>query len=321
MMRKTASIILLLLTALAACSKVTKVDDSQLSKLSANPYANWNGKPVPPPSQKIDSASLAALHQLVLSTKCAMPACHDGSFEPDMRTIESAYSTLVYHPVIKNDAAHSFTYRVVPYDTAKSWMHLRITTNDKVLGRMPLYDSLAPWQVNMITNWILNGAKDIFGNVAREPNTQPTTFGIVAYLPDFGFYRVDTTRKPTIINAFYIPKNTNVDIYFGLYDDKTAPPQFIYNKVKFSTDASNFSNALTKDLVLKNPPYMAPAFGNNGSYPYYYHVSLNTSLFKPGDMVFMRVYVQDADHSSPTEIPSTGSQYGLQTYFSFVVTP
>ncbi|MBK7268515.1 MAG: hypothetical protein IPI07_03030, partial [Flavobacteriales bacterium] len=33
-----------------------------------------------------------------------MSGCHDGTFEPEFRTIASAYNSLVYHPVIANDA-------------------------------------------------------------------------------------------------------------------------------------------------------------------------------------------------------------------------
>src|ERR1035437_6295213 len=71
--------------------------------------------------------SLYMVHSKVLSVSCALPACHDGSFEPDFRTIESAFNTLVYHPVIKNNSPQSFKYRVVPHQPANSVLYERIT--------------------------------------------------------------------------------------------------------------------------------------------------------------------------------------------------
>ena len=51
----------------------------------------------------------------VFAPYCANSGCHDGSFEPDFRTIESSYSTLVYHPVIKNNQSATYQYRVSPW--------------------------------------------------------------------------------------------------------------------------------------------------------------------------------------------------------------
>ena len=77
-----------------------------------------------------------------------------------------------------------FEYRVMPGDTANSWLHERITTNDSILGRMPLYDTLFPEEIALIENWILDGAKDAFGNSAVVPNLQPNFFGVIAYEND-----------------------------------------------------------------------------------------------------------------------------------------
>src|SRR5690606_21384986 len=87
----------------------------------------------------LNPTSFAGLHKKIFSTKCAMPLCHDGTFEPDFRTIESAYNTLVYHPVVKNNVNNDFTYRVVPHDPDNSWLMERLITDDPGLGRMPIY--------------------------------------------------------------------------------------------------------------------------------------------------------------------------------------
>jgi hypothetical protein len=53
--------------------------------------------------------------------------------------------------------------------------------------------------------------------------------------------------------------------------------------------------------------------------PYYHHFKINTANFNLNQPQYFRVYVQDKDHSTPTEIPSDGSQLYLLTFFSFVV--
>jgi hypothetical protein len=126
----------------------------------------------------VSSTSFVKLHRDVLGPSCNVMGCHDGSFEPDFRTVESAYNTLVYHTIIKNNLAEDFTYRVVPGDTALSVLHERLTnccfvnTND----RMPqdnIGNALPEADLDAVTAWILEGAKDITGAIPNEPNNLP----------------------------------------------------------------------------------------------------------------------------------------------------
>src|SRR3982750_3430964 len=48
-----------------------------------------------------DPNSIQGLHKNIFFPRCAKSGCHDGTFEPDYRTVMSTYSTLVYAPVIK----------------------------------------------------------------------------------------------------------------------------------------------------------------------------------------------------------------------------
>ena len=79
----------------------------------------------------------------VFQPKCAQPACHDGAFSPDFRTIESAYASLVYNDVVKK--LSPWKYVITPGDTANSWLWQRVnhemivSGNDTSQGRMPLY--------------------------------------------------------------------------------------------------------------------------------------------------------------------------------------
>lgn len=290
---------------------------TEVQPLPFNPYdtLDYSQNDVPP--IPIDSNSFLGIHKYILSVKCAQPACHDGSFEPDYRTAMSAYNTLVYAPVIKNNATNTFTYRVVPGDTAMSWLHERITTDDAVLGRMPLYDSLPKRQIELITNWIQQGAKDIFGNTPAEPNTQPFFYGVNAFLTSNNM-RVDTARGDFFLNPFMVPSNSEIKIWFGILDDTPVPVLTGQNRVKFSTDPYDFSASPFNDLNFQITPFAGHAFDGSPA-DYYLSYTFNTSQFNPGDVVYMRVYTQDPDHTNQTEIPSDASPFYFKTYFAFVV--
>lgn len=283
----------------------------------ANPYDNldYNDSIVPP--IPVDSNTFVGIHKYILAVKCGVPACHDGTFEPDYRTVQSAYQTLVYAPVFKNSPDSAFTHRVVPFDTAMSWLHERITTNDAILGKMPLYDTLPPQQIELITNWILDGAKDPFGNTPNLPNPQPSFFGVYAELVSNGM-RVDTMRGDFIFNPFMVPQNEIVDIWFGVYDDATWTPLMGAKKIRFSTNPLEF-NGPDYNLITEFTPQSYPTL-YSGPVPYWHlHYEVNTAQWNPGDVVYMRIYVQDADHSTPTEIPTNSSPFYFQTYHAFTV--
>ena len=89
----------LIVLILASCS-----EDSKQVK---NPYDNQepeNADGVVVNADKdLDPNSIAALHKDIFKPTCANSGCHDGNFEPDFRTIESSYNTLVNQPIVKND--------------------------------------------------------------------------------------------------------------------------------------------------------------------------------------------------------------------------
>ena len=278
------------------------------------------------PDDTVDAASFVGLHKYIFSTTCAVPGCHDGSFEPDFRTLESAYNTLVYHPVVKNDTGNNFQYRVVPGDAQESWLHERITTEDAVLGRMPLYDSLSPEEIQHITAWIEEGAEDPFGNSPVLPSYYPTFFGLLVYENDTLGMRYDTMRAD-IIEPMEFPQGKMMEVWIGLADrsvDGNYQPayDFTYNKYKISNHLFDYTfkpeMALTVEPAAQ--PFMGPnPVGGTEKLPYYHHFMINTSLFPLNQVQYFRVYVKDADHSSPTEIPSGDSPFYLLTYFSFIV--
>ena len=120
------------------------------------------------PDGTLNPVSLAGLHRNIFRKTCANSGCHDGTFEPDFRTISSTYNTLVYHPIIKNDPQEAFEFRVVPGNVNQSLLIARLTYDiDGNSGMMPLItepDSDWPEKreeyIDNIKTWISNGAKE-----------------------------------------------------------------------------------------------------------------------------------------------------------------
>lgn len=275
----------------------------------------------------IDSNSFLGLHTYIFKPTCAIPACHDGSFEPDFRTVQSAYNTLVYHPVIKNDADGSFTYRVVPGDTTASWLYERITTDDETLGRMPLYDTLTQSELQSIITWIADGAKDVMGNSPTLTDYNfPQSIGFLAYLNDTTGSRLDDNRVNSV-SPMKLPAGENVEIWFSSYDFD-ADSNFYwgytltFNKARISDDALGFSDfdEYTMEVESAATPYIGPIYWDSTYYTYYYqHFTFNTSAYIPGRIYFLRFYIKDADHPYATEIPDAGTNPYILTYFAFIV--
>ncbi|HIF14117.1 MAG TPA: hypothetical protein EYQ86_01765, partial [Bacteroidetes bacterium] len=116
MKRKKINITLLLILSLIvffACNKTEKIIERNYTGLpTSNPYDEIEYDDSLIQSITLDSFSIAGLHSYIFEVKCADPACHDGSFDPDFRSIQSTYNTLVYQEVIKK--LNPWEFRVVP---------------------------------------------------------------------------------------------------------------------------------------------------------------------------------------------------------------
>ena len=177
-MKKHQSILgaLFLLLALCTCKK----------KDTANPYDSID-RTVPnynPTPASLPEGSFAWLHANVFKPTCANSGCHDGTFEPEFRTMASAYNSLVRQPTISNDSAQSFSVRVLPGDANGSWLHERlINFVPNTSGIMPLVtEPSSDWPakktmyIQKITDWINAGAPDMYGNPAPAANAEQHEF-------------------------------------------------------------------------------------------------------------------------------------------------
>ncbi|MBK7335781.1 MAG: hypothetical protein IPJ00_06285 [Saprospirales bacterium] len=288
-------------------------------------YPN-NENPTPP----VDSNTFLGLHTYVFSKSCNLPGCHDGTFEPDFRTVQSAYNSLVYHPIVKNYPTGPLAYRVSPGDTSQSMMWHRINRhNPPNFERMPSSgNKLTPQVLQKIGAWIMGGAKDIYGQGPSQTSLQPTCYGVVGVLPNQGDFRVDTARGPVFYNPFMTPADEDLTLWFLYLDvtpagDSTLGNFLTYNKIKFSTNPVDFSNAIELNMELTLiPDFFDSVFSQPAGFPlpHYQKVTINPAAlgFLPGQVVYFRTYVKDSDHSAPTEIPENESQIPLQTYFAFI---
>ncbi len=307
--------LLLPLFSLAACRHAEPV--APVNPFDAIDY-DPPGVSLPAP----DSASIVGLHQYIFSVSCAVPGCHDGSFEPDFRTVQSTHSTLIYHPVIKNTQDERFRFRVIPYDVQNSWLHHRVTTNDPVLGRMPLYDNpLSTGAVAKIEAWIQAGAPDMLGNASRFPDRQPQVTGIAAFLDFNGFeYRVDTIRNNPPFGPFGTLSGRNMTIWIGVQDDSTDIADLQNSALRLSPSFDDFSGAVTRAATYSAAPKIVPDYygpGNAGVF--HWKVELNTGDFPTQAITFFRYYTQDAGHATPLEFPRNEHPLEYKFFMSFYI--
>lgn len=293
-----------------------------------NPYANIV-QPAPdynPTADDLPEGSFAWLHGKIFRPTCANSGCHDGTFEPEFRAIGSAYNSLVNHPVISNDPGSTFEYRVVPYNSAESWLHERLTVDvENLSGIMPLEFGDSDWPENdsyyiqKITEWINSGAKDMYGNPApsAEANMPPLVYGMVIYPHD------NTTTpysrdedSPYGIGSFEVP-NELVDIWIFPYDDNAGVNQFQSISLKAAESATDFSTFLSANFALQTP--ISGYDFNNSPQDLYYKCTLDLSTATPGETWYLRCYLDDGVQPSITEIPNDASQPFWYLLFSLTI--
>ena len=280
-------------------------------------------------------SSFASLQNNIFQPYCNNSGCHDGTFEPDFRTIESSYSTLVYQPVIKNSPAETYQYRVRPGESDKSVLYARLladasgtSTFDNNSQVMPLTadivydpDQSHPWHgvknqlIPKIKDWIDSGAKDIFGDLPLEPNNKPEMRGCIAFLIG---QTTPLNREPPR-GSIYIPSTAlSVDFWFSVLDDIQNSSELTYNKIKLSKNLVNFNSQPSYPLEVISPPIIETGFYQSTTDNFYHKYTLDMSSYNSGDVVFMKIYVQD-NVNPLTEIPSNGAEYEIIKHFTFTV--
>ncbi len=280
------------------------------SKTEPNPYDALNQGNDDPVVDTLDPYGFASIHRDIFEAKCAMPACHDGAFEPDFRTPNSAYYSLVYHGVVKNHPEKEFQFRVVPNDTSNSWLWERITTDNDTLGRMPLYaPPLSNSELERIATWINSGAKNTLGEKPSYPNTKPNVLYYAALSPDYQTNYSDNRVNGVNTNPFIAPNNALMKVVCFVEDDSTEIQDFTVNELYISESLDDFSQAMVVNAQFVD-------LGQNGQY---WMADVNTGQFNQGTIYYMRYKVGDGDNPSPTLFPENKTANVYKTYWSFYI--
>jgi hypothetical protein len=278
-----------------------------------------------PSVNNLPEGSFAWLHAKVFRPTCANSGCHDGTFEPEFRSIASSYNTLVNQPVITNDANSTFIHRVVPGNAASSLLHERLTNFiPNTSGKMPLVFDVA-WSedstlyIQKITDWINQGAKDMYGNPA--PSAEANTAPIVYALAIFPQGNTTTpysreTDSPNGIGAILVP-NGMVDVWIAAYDDNAGVNEFASIDLKVSPGATLFSSVAQSPFIL-SAPIEGLDFSSSPT-TFYYKATINLSALATGSSYYLRTYLNDGVQTTSSEVPNDSSSPFWYLYFSIKV--
>jgi len=260
----------------------------------------------------LSSTSFVKLHRDVLGPSCNVMGCHDGSFEPDFRTVQSSYNTLVYHPILKNNLNETFTYRVVPGDTSNSVLHERLTnccfvnTND----RMPqdnIGNALPQEDLDKVANWILDDAKDITGSIPNEPNNLPNIKYYYVTNTTYDSTYSDNREDGVFYKPFLMPANEQVNFIFRVTDDNTNAGAMLVNELSISEYQDNFTNSIDVTAQIFESTY------------HVWILTFDTSILEVGKTYFFRYTINDGENAENTIYPNHQTSYVYKSMWSFTV--
>jgi hypothetical protein len=274
-----------------------------------------------PQVDNLPMGNFAWLHNKIFKPTCANSGCHDGTFEPHFNTIASAYVSIVNHPVISNDAAFSFVYRVAPGSANGSLLVERLTNEiPNSSGMMPLQtEPGSDWPANaanyiaQIESWINNGAKDMYGNAAPGAGGDfpPQVNGFLAF-PE-GNTTDAYPREDGIGTTPILVDAAEVDLWMLIEDDNTLPQNMTSTSVKIATSTDSFAAADEYPTSVQ-PGLTALDFSNSPA-TFIHRTTIDLSAASSGDYFFVRTYWDDGVQPSITEIPNDGSNAAISAIF------
>lgn len=288
-------------------------------ELPPNPFDNDNPSDTAQ-AVYLEPTSIEGLHQNIFKPTCANSACHDGTFEPDFRTIESTYYSLVYHDIIKQNPSNILDYRVLPGNANESMVIERLTVDlGGNSGIMPLVvDPNSDWNdrkasyIQNVRDWINDGAKDVFGNASQSVNFKPQLLGFM--ITKTGNL---TPMSRNIEGFIEIPNGTpSIDLYLAIDDMETLPTGFSLNDIQISISADDFSLASNDTLqVIAAQNFV----GYSGAMvPHQFKITINNPLgnWSQNQRLFLNVKVDDGDNGI-SNLPGVYAMEHIKRYYSF----
>ncbi len=271
---------------------------------------------------QLDATSIEGLHANIFRPTCANSGCHDGTFEPDFRTVSSTYNTLVYQPIVKNDPQGSYAVRVKPGSVNESMLMARLTIDiDNNSGIMPLaVEPDSDWPNNSdayiqnVSDWIQAGAKDLFGNSPNTSNQLPQMEGAMARANGVWLERSGNGQSSISI----LETVNSIELFFAFSDDATSSQDLTENTVRFSSQKNDYENAETLNLQVSNSAEQQVGyFGNTVSY--YHSITINPQDYASlGETIYFRTKIKDGDNPV-IEIPADAGADYIKDYFSFTI--
>ena len=315
MMRKPLFIVAVVLLSFWGCKRE-----------SINPYDAIQDEDTAEVVTEFPVGTFPHLYQKIFKPTCANSGCHDGSFEPDFRSISSAYNTLVHHPVIANDETNSFAYRVVPGDTAASLLHerlLRFLPNSS--GIMPLaVENNSDWPskrseyIAAIKSWIMAGAPDLAGNAAPAHNTNllPMNYGLAVF-PSGNTTTQFQRANPGLAGIGpYIINGGISDVYIYPWDDNAGLFNYQLLSWELSYSVTDFQ-PIASGLFFAAPVVYSNDFGGSTA-PFTKLSTIDFSAYS-GQTVYMRIRMNDGIQAEDNFIPTANSNPFWYAVYSFQI--
>nr|MBS0037348.1 hypothetical protein [Saprospiraceae bacterium] len=258
--------------------------------------------------------SIAGIFVNIFHPTCGNVGCHDGTFEPDFRTLESSYNSLVYQIPIKNDG--NYTYRVHPGNVEKSIIMARL--HGTVDPPMPIQiEPDSDWAekrleyIENIRHWIASGARDVMGNTPPEvPHSKPQLTGVFAT-------QGGEMLKRKGNNGALMAKNDTIpiELHLAFKHDDISVLDFEYQTISFSGVFNEFDDAEEIELnVMGSAVFERGMFGE--LVPYYHSITVDLEEIAGGNpQLFFRTYVKDINNPI-TEIPTDEGIYAIKEYMS-----
>jgi len=283
-----------------------------------NPFIREN----PTDSLDIDTVnpkSIQGLYQNIFKPNCTTSGCHDGTFPPDFRSLESTYNSLVWADIVSNTTPPK-DYMVTPGNADNSVLLDRLTSFvPNTSGQMPLevlpesnYPDKKDEYYQNIRDWINDGAKDIFGNAAITVNLRPQLNG----------FNITQTGSSTIFGrnvkgVIQVPSSvTDIDFYINIYDNETAVSNLTINELHTSISRDDFSVATVYTMNIISPVNQ-PAYLSSSA-PFHHKVSINNidQLWAENQRVFIKIIVNDGTNPN-SDLPGLNTLEHLKNYYSF----
>jgi hypothetical protein len=293
---------------------------------SVNPYDAIVEVPAAQDTTHFPPGTFPYLYKEIFKPTCANSGCHDGSFEPDFRSMNSAYNTLVHHPVIANDETNSFAYRVVPGDTAGSLLHerlVRFLPNSS--GVMPLsvendsdWPSKKATYIAAINDWIMAGAPDVSGNPAPALNTNllPMNYGLAVF--PTGNTTVQFQRgNPGLVGIGpYSVSSLIADVYIYPWDDNAGLANYQYLGWELSYSATSFQPIASGTFYSTNAILLSDFGGSNAIFTK--KSTIDFSAYS-GSTMYMRIRLNDGIQGADNFIPTSNSNPFWYAIYSFQI--